>query len=64
MDKRELISLISSWQKGKYDNDYLYDMMRKYDAMNLQEITQEQAQAYYDEHANTKREREGLCYGR
>lgn len=64
MTKWELIKRISVWQQGKYGKDYLTDMMQTYNAMNLQEITQEQAQAYYDQHAEAQDESEELCYGR
>lgn len=51
MTKWEIISRISAWKKHKFDKDHLAELMDINQANNLLDITLEQAQEYYDEHA-------------
>lgn len=64
MTKWEIVSLISEWQKHKYDRNHLEELMNRNKAISLRDITSEQAQAYYDEHAGEYSESEELQYGR
>lgn len=58
MTKWEIIKHISAWQKRKWDKDYLSDMMQEYNVDNLQNITQRQAQMYYDNHGRKARKQQ------
>ncbi len=47
MTKWDIFYILSAMQKGKWDFDFLGDLLNKSNAENLQAVTEEQAAEYY-----------------
>lgn len=60
MSKDELIALISSWQTDKYSKDYLLELIDENGALNLRQITPEQAKEFYEKNRGERKDERGL----